>query len=182
MNCRDFEKNIYVYPELTEKEKAGIDNHIKSCDQCAKLFRDLQQAQFIVKQIAEYEISPPNDARLTSAIMSRITQPSEPTWLDLVTQFFQNQRLRIALSIASSVLVFFFLFESSHKFIQPKNDMRETSESVILNATAFRQAASKRRNIQQPFAGCRSPFKSNQFFLECAKTKLLKSKSLKSTL
>ena len=48
MNCKDVKRNIYLYDELSNEEKAAVDKHIAGCDECSILFEQVQQQLAIV--------------------------------------------------------------------------------------------------------------------------------------
>jgi len=173
MDCKEFEMNIYLYPELSEKERNQVDAHLHTCQHCSTLFQEVKHAQQLIQQAAEKKPTPLHAARLTGSIMSKIIQPAKPTWVERIDQLLLSQRSKYLLSISSSLLILAFFFQSFEDSLQTTGAKNESMvKSVILNAKLFRDNFSHHKAKRALFADCRSPFQSNQYYLNCVKSKL----------
>ncbi|MBI1768180.1 MAG: hypothetical protein HYR67_07380 [Bacteroidetes bacterium] len=127
----------------------------------------------MINQIAEEKVIPPHAARLTGSIMSKIAQPSKRAFGEWIIELLLSKRSKFALSGLSSVLLFVFCFQFFDDPAQFKASQASSlTNSVILNAKLFRENFSRHKEKRTLFADCRSPFQSNQYYLNCVKTKL----------
>jgi hypothetical protein len=171
MRCKEFESDIHVYSELSGEEKKIVDAHLENCASCQALFQEVRHMQNIVGVAAEKKALPLHAAKLTSDIMHKINGNSMWNWRNALASFAQNRSVKFSLSIVSSVLILSFLFELSDS-LQQKEFTGKIEGAVILNARAFREGLSKRKIRLHAFSECRSPFRSNQYFVDCAKGKI----------
>jgi anti-sigma factor RsiW len=170
MRCEDFEMSIYIYSELSAKEKKRLDSHLETCATCSALFQEVKQVQHLVSGIAEEELIPSNAARLTSGIMSKINAESSRTEPFIARLFV---RARFALTVLSSVLLITFAVEFFRDSPQTKSIVDDnTNGSIVLNAKHFRENFSRGKATHALFADCKSPFRSNQYYVECIKSKM----------
>jgi hypothetical protein len=173
MSCKEFEIQIYLYPELSEKERRQVDAHLQTCIGCNALFQELKQTQELINQMAEKKPVPVHAARLTGSIMSKIMEPVKPTWYEWVNDLLLSKKSKYVLSITSSLLLVVFFAQSLLDSPQIKMDNNDPfTNSVILNAKLFRDNFSRNRNKRALFADCRSPFQSNRYYRDCVKSKL----------
>jgi len=173
MSCKEFEMKIYLYPELSVKERNQVDTHLRTCVYCAALFWEVTQAQRLIHQAAQEKVIPLHAARLTGSIMSKIKQGAKPTWYQWISDLLLSKKVKYALSVSSSLLVLVFFIqtvENSPRINKDKNEY--LANSVILNAKLFRANFSHHKAKHTLFADCRSPFQSNQNYLNCIKNKL----------
>jgi hypothetical protein len=170
MSCEDFEMNIYIYSELSIEEKKLLDIHLQSCANCAALFREVQQANYLISQVAEEKIVPPNAARLTSGIMSKIASRGESQRFSFVDLLIG--RARLAMTVLSLVMLIGFAIEFLNDSTQSKILAGESANSsIIVSAKLFRENF-LHKSAKPPYADCRTPFKSSQYYLNCVKSKL----------
>jgi len=173
MSCKEFEMKIYLYPELSEKERKQVDAHLQTCQSCSALFQEVKQAQQLIHQVAEIKPIPIHAARLTGSIMSTIMQPAKLTWHERINDILLSAKSKYVLSFSSSLLILIFFIQSVEDFPPTKMDKNESlTNTVILNAKLFRENFSHNKVKHALFADCRSPFQSNQYYLNCVKSKL----------
>jgi hypothetical protein len=173
MGCKEFEIQIYLYPELSEKERKRIEAHVESCQRCSALFEEVKETQRLIHRMAEEKPVPLHAARLTGSIMSKIAQPAKPTWLAWISQLLLSRKSKYVLSASSSLLLLVFFIQSFEDSPGIKTDKNESlAKSVILNAKLFRDNFSHNKTKHALFADCRSPFQSNQYYLDCVKSKM----------
>lgn len=172
MDCRDFEKDILLFREISEEQKATLKLHIESCEGCAKLFNEVMQMQTIVKEIAVQKIAPANEAKLTSRIMEGIHSSTSISWNDQVMNILQNVFVKIALGGLSTILLITFSAEFFNDTPQIRYQHPITSGFAILNSTLFKEETARQQSKSKFFAECTSPFKPQQYLIDCAKSKL----------
>jgi len=173
MSCQDFETNIYIYSELSQKERDQLDVHLQTCLSCTALFSEVKHVQQMVNQVANEKIIPRHAARLTGDIMSGIIQTARPTLLERISAPLLSRESKYALSFLSSVLLLVFCLQSFDDSSQLKINTNESlTNTVILNAKLFRENFSHNKEKRALFADCRSPFQSSQYYMNCAKSKL----------
>ncbi len=172
MNCNDYKKSIFLYAELSTLEKAEVDMHIKGCDNCFALFHATQKMQISLNRIAQVKVAPENAAKLTRAIMTKINGTTASKWHHFFTLSFHSPSLKISLSLLSALIIVTFSLESFNHSILSKQFLKQPSQgSVTLDSKVFREKASQRKGKASFFVDCLSPFKSNQYSLECLKNK-----------
>jgi len=173
MNCKEFEIDIYLYTELSENERTRIDAHVQSCPSCSALFQEVKQTQRLIHGMAEEKTVPLHTARLTGRIMSKIMLPYKPTWLAWINQLLLSRKSKYVLSASSSLLLLVFFFQSFEDSPGIKTDKNESlAKPVLLNAKLFRDNFSHNKTKHALFADCRSPFQSNQYYMDCVKSKM----------
>ena len=170
MSCEEFERNIYLYDELSTSEKNSIDAHLQTCASCAAVLEEVKGVQLLVRRMAE-EIVPPNAARLTSGIMSKIA--AEKSNQDSVFVLSLLGRTRIALTALSIFLLLTFAIEFSRDSTQFREAAESTiNSSVILNSKIFRNNFSQGKVKHPALADCGNSLKAGRAYLECLKNKL----------
>lgn len=171
MGCKNFEENIYTYQELSADEKKLTDAHLTTCASCAALFEEVKAAELLIEQVAKQEVAPPNAARLTSGIMSKISV-DKVNRVSIFTELLLV-RARIVLTGLSIVLLVSFAIE----FLQDTAQFKTTQSlvvdnSVVLNSKIFRDNFSQGKVKHRLFADCGSPLKLGQTYLDCVRSKL----------
>ncbi|HCW06497.1 MAG TPA: hypothetical protein DGG95_03920, partial [Cytophagales bacterium] len=69
MECSDFEKDIFLFSEISDEQKVALKLHLENCANCSTLFNEVVKMDRLVKEMAIQEIVPANAAKLTSRIM-----------------------------------------------------------------------------------------------------------------
>lgn len=171
MSCKEFERSIYVYSELSAEEKRLVDAHLQTCVSCAARFEEMSTVHSLIKQIAADELIPSNAARFTGNVMSKIISVQPRPTPSPAVRFFIFTRL--AFTLVSAVLLVGFVVELRKDSDQSKRILSVNSGGpVILNAKLVREDLSLRKTRHLLFADCRSSWKAPQFDLNCVKSKL----------
>lgn len=138
MNCSEFEKRIYLYRELTVKEREITDKHIGHCESCSALAAKVFQQQEIVRKVSSVKSTVKDPEWLTQRIMHSVERKEKRTSrLDGIATFLDSLFVRYAFS-ALSVLLIAFLY-TEHKSadqVQPIAKI-EIREGTVLNTTSF---------------------------------------------
>ncbi|MBS1557979.1 MAG: hypothetical protein JST69_04555 [Bacteroidetes bacterium] len=172
MDCSDFEKNVILYNEIPEAQQDALKLHLKSCKSCERLFRQTMQMERLVKEVASQKITSANTAKLTSRIMKEIHLQSSPGWLDHAIDLLQNTFIKKALATISTILLVTFSVEFFNDTPPAKYQNPITSGFAILNSTLFKEETVRQRSKTKFFTECISPFKPQQYLIDCAKSKL----------
>lgn len=142
MKCKDFERDIYLYPELSEAERIRVDSHIQECAACRELFQVVLSTQTLIAKASVIKPELTNHGRLTSNIMQAIqSKPqNESGFVTLLQQSF----VKYSFVAASLVLVIAFGVEQLSPVESFSKRMPETN-TVTLNSASFMKAALERK-------------------------------------
>ena len=72
MKCSDFEKDIYLYKELTPQERAQFDAHVSKCDHCLQRFNAVRSLHKAFEMTLSEAPQPRHHAALTRQIMDAV--------------------------------------------------------------------------------------------------------------
>ncbi len=111
MKCKEFEERIYLYEELTDSEKALIDEHRSLCEACNKLADQVIQSGMLIKRASLLKAEVKNPHQLTQRIINSIAKEKEVSMVDQLAIYLDNLFVRYAFGVASLLLVTFFLVE-----------------------------------------------------------------------
>lgn len=100
-NCKEIENNLPLYLDnsLSRVDKQTVEEHLKSCPQCAKAFAQLQKTEKLVNDLTEVE--PP--AWFKQKIMAKVREESEKK--SLVQKWFYPLRIKIPVQIFATVCI-----------------------------------------------------------------------------
>lgn len=100
-NCKEIENNLPLYLDnsLSRVDKQTVEEHLKSCPQCAKAFVQLQKTEKLVNNLTEVE-PPPWFKR---KIMSKVREESEKK--SLAQKWFYPLRIKIPVQIFATVCI-----------------------------------------------------------------------------
>jgi len=173
MKCNDFERNIYLYAELSDEEKSTLTQHLASCATCHELFEAVKQTGALVQGLADRKRVIRNTAQLTHKIMSGVTRQEKKNflwpWRALPAK---HDFIRYAFALASFFLALGFGFEFFGNTTQNRKDAPEAA-SIVLNSSRFREQLSRFREKRRTSAlsSCASPLRPGGY-LECLKNKM----------
>ena len=165
MKCEEAEMNVYLYPELSETERAALNLHLQSCEACSLLFQSLEVHNLKIKQVAAAPENPPHAALLTHKIMEGIQGPekSHGSWIE---NLLAHKSLKYSFACASTVLIVMFCLQAYLPDTQPGQHMN-SNQTIIINSSALRMQFSKQKEMQKTQARCLSPFRSATVTREC---------------
>jgi hypothetical protein len=144
MNCQECEKNIWVFAELSLKEKSGVNSHIKTCPDCRRLYEEMQAVSQILKQATPIVPEPKNAAALTNRIMDALP-PQNQSWKNHLLDVLDNVWLQSLLRLASMILIVLFIWEN----LPDSNQLTKhfpRGKAVVLNSVAFIKKYDEIRN------------------------------------
>jgi predicted anti-sigma-YlaC factor YlaD len=167
MDCKSIEQLLYLYTELAPDEKEQVKEHLESCTACRQLLESIQQTQQKIHTVAVHRAVPAHAANLTRRIVEKLPSRSKTSPAEAILQFMNKEILRYSLSTVSFILVVVFMIQFFDPG-QPNIPTRSaTSKVVVLNASQWRSAFSKKQQSRSAVAQCISPFRSDAYIKEC---------------
>jgi len=166
MNCNEFEKRIYLYRELTAKEKEITDKHIAQCESCCALATEVFQQQELIRKMGAIKSTVKDPEWLTQRIMNSVERKDKRTsYLDSVASFLNSLFVRYAFSVLSVALMAFFYVEQ-HAGDQIKMVAKvEIMQGTILNTSSFmRSHINNRQKGQQALSISRYTYSPSERF------------------
>jgi hypothetical protein len=174
MKCRDCEKMIYGYRELSDAEKQNTLSHIETCAACKKLFGEMQHVHHILQKS---EARHSNPQRLTSRVMGSIPT-SNNSWGPVTSLLAWLDTSVIRYSMVGTSLCLLILFfaevsnspDSSRKVRGPVANL----QGVFINSQELRKDFTARREKKRAvLSDCARPF-TQEIDLACLKGKIKK--------
>jgi predicted anti-sigma-YlaC factor YlaD len=166
MNCSEFEKRIYLYRELTVKEKEFTDKHIAHCESCSALATRLFQQQEMVRKISSVKPMVTDPEWLTQRIMNSVQRKDKRTsYLDSVASFLNSLLVRYAFSVLSIALMAFFYVEQQASEQTKIVAKVEITQGAILNTGSFlRSHLNSRQRREQVLSISRYTYNRSERF------------------
>jgi hypothetical protein len=178
MTCREVEKQIVLFSELTDDEKALVETHVKECSSCKEMLTVAELMNQRVARAAAVLLQVQHPIALTNTIMDGVRQRRHFTW-NLTGLFLSSREpyLKYALAIASLVCIGFFGMEQLDNAAITNSGVIAThadTRTVVLNKGAFQAALQKHRAVMGPLEiiGCANPFRTNQLDEACLRQRL----------
>lgn len=168
MKCKDFEQEIYLYSELTASEKEPVDEHIRQCAACQKLFATMRRYQSVVNELAENKPQPVNHARLTSNIMQAIQ--SKPKEESTLFSLLQRSFVKYSFVAASLMLVILFVTEQQ-AFVESEKPI--VVGAVTLKTTSIANVLDQKNKPNTSFYMCIKSENCNNALVENLKQRRL---------
>jgi hypothetical protein len=180
MSCKECEKLIFLYKELTPEEKRNIDAHLVTCHSCAKIFEQTQQHRIVVQQVLEPvpEKFVNENPFLTAKIISAIQSKKPESIIGKFLPFLHFPLVRSSMALISVALLVTFSIE-----IWPAQNIaglvgryRQISitETVRLNSQKFHEqiraavkANSRTTTSSFSIAACFNECKENKTDIAC---------------
>lgn len=153
MKCREFENKIYSYEELTDPEKALLEEHRSHCVDCNSLAEQVIQSQRLIRKVSTLKAEVRNPYQLTQRIMNSIARPKQETSLDKFMLYLDSLLVRYAFSTISLLLLVFFLYEQ--RAINTSDSIAKISKTeikkgLVLNMSAFLYNHNAQRVRKEP--------------------------------
>lgn len=100
-NCKEIEKNLPLYLDnlLSGEDKLALEEHLKSCPECAKNLTQLKKAGNLVSHLKEVEPPP----WFKQKIMARVRDEAENK--SFVQKWFYPLRIKIPVQIFATVFI-----------------------------------------------------------------------------
>jgi hypothetical protein len=171
MTCNEFEKLIYNYPELDESEKEDIKNHYQSCDNCKRLYNEVDVFFLNLKSIHKVPVKHENPQLLTERIMNKVSESTNNLSKNRYqVQFYVPNTIRYSLAAVSCGILFLFFIEIiapnfEAKVIEPK------LVGSVIKSDELRESFRLRKSKKSIFEDCKNQI-TNKVNQACVKEKL----------
>jgi hypothetical protein len=149
MNCREAERRIYLYTELSSREREQTDLHIDKCVACKQLSDRAKTLRELTSATATPE--PPDPAAMTRRIMNAVQESTHRRTLTL-PEFLRVpyvNAVRYGMAALSLLLVFSFEQEYN-RGVQVSGPVRlyHSTGPAVLNTMSFGESlkTAKERN------------------------------------
>jgi hypothetical protein len=113
MNCREIEKLIYLYNELSIPEREMVDNHVMQCKTCQVRLEEFKRQRVLVRDIAMFSQALKNPGKVTHSIM-RAIQSETPSWDNRVVTWLDTLWVKRSLAAVSLALILLFIVEQKN--------------------------------------------------------------------
>lgn len=170
MNCRKYQVNIYLYPEITEEDRTCLREHMQGCKECRELFESVTDVQRLTSAVAALEVRPSDASKLTRKIMEGIPSKNKPVGWEQIMIRLQGGRVRFALAVFSAFLILLFVDEHYQQPRQPRDTEQLAVARVLLSPSVWRERLTALKEKKEV---CSSPFLSTSDRLLCLKNKLI---------
>ncbi len=135
MNCPDYEKDIYLFDELSSEDQQKLHAHLSSCEDCQKLFEEIQSSKAIIQRAKELKPQLSHAAAFTNRVMDQLPTERESIW-SIWLRILDYSWIQNSLRLASLVLIVFFIWEQKPTSYQITKLMPRQND-VFLNSIAF---------------------------------------------
>ncbi|MBI3219402.1 MAG: hypothetical protein HYZ44_07810 [Bacteroidetes bacterium] len=135
MNCPDYEKDIWMYDELSVEEQQHLNTHLHSCAECKKLVEEIRQTDIIIQRAKEQRKELPHAAAFTNRVMEQLPVEKK-SLINKWQTAFENNWMQSTLRLASLFLIVFFIWEQKPTSYQITKMMPQQNH-VFLNSLAF---------------------------------------------
>jgi hypothetical protein len=100
-NCKDIENRLPLYVEdsLSAEEKRAVEEHLKSCPNCAKALAQLQKTGRLVDGLAEVEPPP----WFKQKIMARVREEAEKK--SFTQKWFYPLRIKVPVQVFATIFI-----------------------------------------------------------------------------
>lgn len=107
MNCVEAERKIYLYEELTVREREVTDRHIATCSQCQAAMERINQERAVLRGLRRLSPPIPDHSKITREIMSHVSETQQAKQRDGYSFpfIFSPTRLRYAMAVLSVFLI-----------------------------------------------------------------------------
>jgi hypothetical protein len=177
MRCEKYERDIYLYDELSPEAREVIDEHVRTCTACRSLLEEVHQQSAWVKHASQPRPAAAQPQRLTNAILAQIEQP-RTSWVTTLLAPLDLLFVRYSLAAVSLGLLVFFVTEQQHgsPVIQ---SIPGPAASATLDTNTFLQPHTPGKRQRQPAAPswyqCLHDESCANMFLELRKQRKLSS-------
>lgn len=143
MNCREAEKNIYLYTELNLHEREEIARHVETCAPCSRLLEAVKTQRSMISAAAQVVPRLPDASRMTQSIMEAIheSQRRKQSVFNVNLPMSPVNVLRYSMAVLSFLLIVTFATEYSAGVgvARTYKDM-PAKRNTVLNSASFHAA------------------------------------------
>lgn len=166
MKCSEFEKQIYLYDELTSHQREEIDAHVSTCSHCMQTLNGVRRMRRVVALHPSETPSLRNHAEMTRRIMDAVGQMQQEKrslferMAEYLRQAQMQEQVRYYMAVLSVLLIAVFLIEYSNGNEQPKivKQYQVADPKTELNLasfhTLFLEARTENRKASVEISDC----------------------------
>ena len=113
MKCEEIEKRIYLYRELTDREREETDSHLGQCSSCSAVMEHVNAMHRIIASKRDKIQPMNNEAQMTHRIMNAVEKTGDKkiNVLEILYQRISLTPLKYGMTALSLFLMMFFLGE-----------------------------------------------------------------------
>lgn len=113
MKCEEIEKRLFLYEELTDRERQETDRHLSQCSSCSAIMKQVNAMHRVIASQRDKIQPMNNEAQMTHRIMNAVEKTQEKrvkVW-EILNQRISLTPLRYGMTALSFFLLMFFLGE-----------------------------------------------------------------------
>ena len=158
MNCDEFQKQVYLYHDMTSTERSLLSEHIAQCNTCSKLLDHVLTAKALISKAREFRPEVKNPERMTAHIMN-VIEAQQKSYLDEILLYLDSYFVRYAISLVSLFLIGFFIYEQNtvrtvpirKLSLQPVNGIKLDMKDFLDTYRSRREARSELKNSRYTY-------------------------------
>lgn len=131
MICRETEKKIFIYPELSMPEKEEVDEHIRECKSCEAIARTLTGLRETLLKVGTFKGNEAYNSGLTNKIMNTISGGHVSNSFIFHLETILSWSLRYSLAAVSLGLMILLFTES---MTTPERGAASRTEHIDIKA------------------------------------------------
>jgi hypothetical protein len=142
MNCKKAVKQIYLYRELTPRQREETDSHIATCASCGQLNARVNQEREMMREILQTPQTLSDPVRFTQRIMREVekSQQKKASVFNSFSGIIFGKPVRYAMAALSMMLVIAFIGEQNRQPALQHSVTVKTGVDVKMNSASFYEA------------------------------------------
>lgn len=136
MSCKKWERQIYLYDDLSAGERKELEDHLLVCASCTAKMEIASHGIELIKRARRVEVKLERPELLTRRIMNDINSVTSIRRQSVFTVILDHLLTRYAFAAASFSLLIFFMVEQNTDLKLSRQVLRG-SETVTLNSGSF---------------------------------------------
>ena len=142
MNCKKAERRIYLYRELTPRQREETDRHMASCASCRQLSARINQEREMMREILSRPQPLPDPVRFTQSVMREIakSQQKKVSAFHFLYAFIFSNPVRYGMAALSMLLVVAFMAEHNTRPVSQNSFGNQAGVKIEMNSASFYEA------------------------------------------
>src|SRR6478736_2541914 len=138
MNCKNWERQIYLYDELSPSEQKQLGNHLLTCESCTETMQIARKGMNFIIEAKKATAHLESPEILTRAIMNEIKSGVDNKSQSIFSTILDHVFTRYAFAAASFLIIIFFMVEQNSVDEPSKIFMKmPRAKGVTLNSSSF---------------------------------------------
>lgn len=177
MKCKNAHRQIHLFTELTNQERAEVLNHVNHCKECMALVESMKFVNKVIQRSVNVSIDSSNQDQMTNRIMSAIGTPEEQTLnlVEWISRYIELTKVKCSMAVMSFFLILFLGAEQFQVSLKASYNAsaQNRSTGIVLNPFGFQSELTKHKQTERfkMLSSCRAPFKTTQYTAECLREK-----------